>query len=344
MKQEKNKNITEISERIKVVLKLLGITPNSFAKTLGYQRSQAIYDMLAGKAKPSFDFFNRFAISEYSEIVSLEWLLAGKGSITKTKTTEKVIKRNDDLNDDLFDDIPKLRKRSSKEREGEEKTKTTEKVVKHNDHQDDHQNDHIPELQKKWSNELPKIALQSPTSDTLLLVPIVDVSAAAGRGFLNTDYIDQTNIISLPRQLFKKKTGQRYCIKIVGHSMYPTLAPGSYIIIRHLDRGEWGYIKDDRIYVITDTEGKTVVKRVLNDLYDCGQLRCISDNPDKAQYFDFAIPENEISNVFEVELYFTSDLNANMAVKQMTDQAEMAEMKMSIQELQKAIIEIRKKL
>lgn len=327
----------ELKDRLLYIAKHYGLSVRSFETECSLLRGN-ISNM---KGAIGSDKLAKI-IDRFSDI-NIYWLLSGVGSpfITgdgnkeKTKTTENVPKHFGDNFGDNFGGTPKLRKLSPN-MEGEEKTKTTENVTI--------EKSNIPNLHKTLPNELPKIALQSPTLDTLLLVPIVDVSAAAGGGCLNTDYIDQTNIISLPRQLFKKKTGQRYCIKIVGHSMYPTLAPGSYIIIRHLDRGEWGYIKDDRIYVITDTEGKTVVKRVLNDLYDCGQLRCISDNPDKAQYFDFAIPENEISNVFEVELYLTSDLNANMAIKQMTDQAEMAEMKMSIQELQKAIIEIQKKL
>ncbi len=75
---EKN---TEISERILQILDYLGITRNVFAKKLGYARSQAIYDIINGKANPSFDFFNKLYISEYSEIINPTWLLTGKGEM-----------------------------------------------------------------------------------------------------------------------------------------------------------------------------------------------------------------------------------------------------------------------
>lgn len=77
-----NKN-AEISERILKVLDYQGDTKNSFAQKLGYTRSQTIYDIVNGKSAPSFDFFNRFVNSDYSEIFNIEWLLSGKGEMTK---------------------------------------------------------------------------------------------------------------------------------------------------------------------------------------------------------------------------------------------------------------------
>ncbi|HEA28393.1 MAG TPA: hypothetical protein ENH91_00095 [Leeuwenhoekiella sp.] len=79
------KENTEISERIKQLIDFLGVNKNQFAKDIGYDRTQTVYDIVNGKAKPSFDFFNRFINSEYSERVNVEWLIAGKGSITNKK-------------------------------------------------------------------------------------------------------------------------------------------------------------------------------------------------------------------------------------------------------------------
>lgn len=80
--QEKNKNITDISVRIKEVIDYLSITPNRFSKSLGYERTQTIYDILNSKSAPSFDFFNRLYNSEYSELINPIWLLTGKGLMT----------------------------------------------------------------------------------------------------------------------------------------------------------------------------------------------------------------------------------------------------------------------
>ena len=77
-----NKN-TDISERIDQLVKYLGLSPNSFAKKLNYERSQAVYDMINGKAKPSFDFFSRLYNSEFSELINIEYIFTGKGDIAK---------------------------------------------------------------------------------------------------------------------------------------------------------------------------------------------------------------------------------------------------------------------
>lgn len=78
---------TEISARIAEIIERAGESPNSFAKRLGYSRAQTIYDILSGKSAPSYDFFNRFANTEYSANISLQWLLTGKGNMLKTKRT-----------------------------------------------------------------------------------------------------------------------------------------------------------------------------------------------------------------------------------------------------------------
>lgn len=79
-----NKN-TEISERILQLIDYLGVNRNEFAKSLGYERAQGLYDMTNGKAKPSFDFFQRFANSEYSENININWLLTGNEEMIKKK-------------------------------------------------------------------------------------------------------------------------------------------------------------------------------------------------------------------------------------------------------------------
>ena len=61
------------------MIEFLGETPNSFAKRLGYSRAQTLYDIISGKSAPSYDFFHKFAVSEFSVTISLRWLLTGIG-------------------------------------------------------------------------------------------------------------------------------------------------------------------------------------------------------------------------------------------------------------------------
>lgn len=79
---------TEISERLKQLIDYYNLTANKFAKELGYERSQALYDMINGKAKPSFDFFERLMNSEFSAQIDLKWLLTGKGEMLRKKDAD----------------------------------------------------------------------------------------------------------------------------------------------------------------------------------------------------------------------------------------------------------------
>ena len=81
-KGKENKN-AEISARMAKILQYTGDTRNSFAVKLGYERAQTVYDIMNMKSAPSFDFFNRFSISEYSDIIDIRWLLSGEGSMLR---------------------------------------------------------------------------------------------------------------------------------------------------------------------------------------------------------------------------------------------------------------------
>jgi hypothetical protein len=92
--QEKTKKNTEISERISKLIDYLGVTANEFAKKLNYERSQTIYDIINAKSAPSFDFFQRFFNTEYSELINHDWLFAGKGEMivnNMTKTVQPIL-------------------------------------------------------------------------------------------------------------------------------------------------------------------------------------------------------------------------------------------------------------
>lgn len=80
--------ISKISERFSKMLEFLELRPAQFAKQLGYERAQTIYDIKNGTTNPSADFFMRFINAGYSERINIEWLIAGKGEM-KTTMPEK---------------------------------------------------------------------------------------------------------------------------------------------------------------------------------------------------------------------------------------------------------------
>ncbi|MBB4807429.1 transcriptional regulator with XRE-family HTH domain [Chryseobacterium defluvii] len=74
---------TNISSRLQKMLDYLGLNAAEFAKKLDYNRPQTIYDILNGKAKPSFDFFHKLENSEYSDVFEYKWVIGGKGEMLK---------------------------------------------------------------------------------------------------------------------------------------------------------------------------------------------------------------------------------------------------------------------
>lgn len=88
MNKEKIDKITDISERISEILTYTGDTRNSFAIKLGYERAQTVYDILNSKSAPSYDFFKKFQLSEFSDMIEADWLITGRGSMLKEKQTK----------------------------------------------------------------------------------------------------------------------------------------------------------------------------------------------------------------------------------------------------------------
>ncbi len=80
-KDEQNQPDSKISERVSLIINRLSTSRNSFANDLGYPKPQTIYDITDGKSAPSYDFFRRFMLSEYSEVINIDWLLTGRGKM-----------------------------------------------------------------------------------------------------------------------------------------------------------------------------------------------------------------------------------------------------------------------
>ena len=131
-------------------------------------------------------------------------------------------------------------------------------------------------------------------------IPIIDIEAAAGIGSLNNDHIDVLGYLTLPENGLQR--GARYyAIRTRGQSMSPTLFDKDYLIIRYLERSEYSDLRDEYVYVVVDSEGKSYVKRIKDRLHK-GFIVCMSDNLDKTNYPNFTLEESEIANLFYVEM------------------------------------------
>lgn len=142
----------------------------------------------------------------------------------------------------------------------------------------------------------------------LQLVPIVDISAAAGEGYLNQEFIDEEQVLRLPANMVK--SGYHLCIRVKGPSMAPTFQDGGYVIIRHLAKHEWAGIKNEYVYVIVDNEGKAYIKRIRNRFssVNTGFIVCTSDSPDKMAHPNFNLQADEIQHIWVVAWYFTAKM------------------------------------
>lgn len=149
--------------------------------------------------------------------------------------------------------------------------------------------------------ELPVAA----TDETdMLKIPIVEIDTAAGNGAYNPDYLSEVEVISMPRHLLKN--GKLYlCVRNKGLSMFPTLHDGSYLVVSFVDRSEWADIKENRVYVVSDREGKTFTKRLKNRLKEHGIIIFHSDNLDTMRYPSFNLTEDEINTVWYVEWHLS---------------------------------------
>ena len=210
MQKKEHKN-TEISERISKLIEALGIKPNAFALALGYKRSQTIYDIVNGKSAPSFDFFNKLAMSEYSEVLNIDWVLTGRGEVLLTKTPKKVIDSNDIFFDNQNDTFPKLQKRLS--------------------------NPEYPTGEESFEKNVADVAVDKVfklRTDRLIdrqQIPIYDMEAVAGLVPLFADQYSQSIVEVMETTLIPKCDGG---LRIVGDSMYPLLKSGDIVFYKQV--------------------------------------------------------------------------------------------------------------
>lgn len=260
------------------------------ADTLGCS-PQTITEILGGRQGMKIDLLQKF-FEKFK--VSYQYIFEGKGEILKEENTPVNTPVDTLL---LSENTPENGKTKGTENNVPENVQVNVPISPI----------FLPESGKtKGANiiELPIIKSDNPE---MVSVPVVDISVAAGHGFDNPDYMEEVDAIYFPKSMIH--SGQTYlCVRIKGESMAPTLQDGGYLVIRLLDRSEWQYIREGYVYVISDTEGRSYVKRLKNRLSEHGFIVCTSDNPDVTRYRNFHLFENEINTVWYAEWYVSAKM------------------------------------
>lgn len=154
----------------------------------------------------------------------------------------------------------------------------------------------------------PSVELIPSTEDNTVTIPIVEISVAAGTsGFPNSNYIEVVDGIKLPASMLHRHA-QYYCVRVKGDSMVPTILDSSYVVVRLLDRAEWEDLRDHHVYVISDRDGRAYLKRLKNRFHEHGFVTCMSDNPDKVNYGNFNLMEDEINSILYAEFYISAKM------------------------------------
>lgn len=252
------------TERVKEFIEYKGVSKYEFCKKLGFSNKFLDNSSNMGTDKAC-------KILHYYPEINAEWLLTGIGTMEKPNVQE--LSSN---------------KTMTKTMTFSEETKHKENVILLNTNQDGLQN-RMPQV----------VTVDGSGKDNVVLVP-----AKAAAGYL-LGYGDNKFIESLPTfNLPNINNGTFRMFQVSGHSMFPTISDGSYVV------GEWvenwvKEVKDNRIYVIISTDG-ILIKRVLNRLKKYDNLYLKSDN--RREYPNISLLPSQIKEIWSVKMHLSFEL------------------------------------
>lgn len=149
-------------------------------------------------------------------------------------------------------------------------------------------------------SRMPKlVTVDSSGKDNVVLVP---AKAAAGYliGYGDSEFVQSLPTFSLPNI----QNGTFRMFQTSGHSMFPTLCDGCYVVAEWVENW-YKDIKDNRVYVIVSTDG-ILVKRVLNRLKKYDNLYLKSDN--RKEYPNISLEPHQIKEVWAVKMHLSFEL------------------------------------
>lgn len=252
----KEKN-TEISARIDEIICFLHTNPNKFANALGYNRAQTVYDILSGKSAPSYDFFNRFAMSGYSAFINLHWLLTGKGNPIIEETYYQ-------------SDLPIIKG----EMTAEQAQKKLEEIKSMK----------IGNSSTVTSTELPVATPATNPGEGIPLIPIDAMAGVLSGEQTVLEYECERYVVPV----FK---GADFLIPVKGSSMYPKYSSGDIVACQRVPMTDL-FFQWNKVYVIDTTQG-ALIKRIKPGS-DKDHVLIVSDNE---KYDPFELPYSAIHAV-----------------------------------------------
>lgn len=159
----------------------------------------------------------------------------------------------------------------------------------------------VHDNEAEYGRKVPQATEHTYTVDAqgLEVIPLLEMKAAAGMGYLNQGHISELDYIQVPLRMLK--SGLKRGIRLRGDSMAPTFFDDEHQIVRALDKSDWLYMPDEHCYLIVDMENHAYFKRVKNR-WEKGFITLMSDNPDKASYPNINLKEAEVAHVWIWEM------------------------------------------
>lgn len=144
----------------------------------------------------------------------------------------------------------------------------------------------------------PDLLIKGQKRGSIILVP---VKARAGylSGYGDPEYIESLESFDIPGC----HNGNYRIFEVEGYSMYPTFAPGDYVVgERILSPGE---VRSDTIYIIVSKRDGIIIKRSINNSFNNSVMSLRSDNLDRLSYPEINMSLSEVAEIWRFYMLIT---------------------------------------
>ncbi|SDE40081.1 LexA family transcriptional regulator [Riemerella columbipharyngis] len=237
------------------------------------------------------------------ENLNADFLLSGKGDVKKPNVQKKLY--NKSITQSITESITNQMFKKGYTSEKEEKTKSAEKVNKKNVDLNVDQNVTKPNVQKKLSNGIEnenvsffneeevergvKLYKSGTIEESPVGIPLIPIEAMAGFGEGEIQVMDyETSNYVIPEFTELKAD---FMIRIKGNSMYPKYSSGDLVACKKL------FLRDiffqwNKVYVLNTEQGALIKRIHQSTVENC--ILCVSDNE---SYKPFDLPLEQVYSI-----------------------------------------------